>query len=165
MRYPAKGASSAGEPAQRRPRSASPPQTSQSQTPDLGIASYFVWMRRHTGLSIHQTAELLQTEAEVIAALEAGAVTELPVWPETVRIVQAYAALAGVDPASPLNALYANWPPENQRGQSPGNSAGKGATARAAKAAKVQSVADGKLNRMKSAMAARSAGRLSFKLW
>jgi penicillin-binding protein 1A len=100
-----------------------------------------------------------------LAALEAGAVMELPVWPETVRIVQAYAALAGVDPASPLNALYANWTPDNQRGQSLGNSAGKGATARAAKAAKVQSVADGKLNRMKSAMAARSAGRLSFKLW
>jgi len=121
-------------------------------------------MRRHTGLSIHQTAALLQTEAEVIAALEAGAVTELPVWPETVRIVQTYAALAGVDPASPLNALYASWPPDNQGRQGRGNRAGKTATARA-KAAKVQSVAEGKLNRMKSAMASRSAGRLSFKLW
>ncbi len=121
-------------------------------------------MRRHTGLSIHQTAAMLQTEAEVIAALEAGAVAELPVWPETVRIVQAYAALSGVDPAFPLNALYANWPSDNQRGQGRGNSAGKTAPTRA-KAAKVQSVADGKLSRMKSAMAARSAGRLSFKLW
>jgi hypothetical protein len=81
-----------------------------SVPPDAGIASYFIWMRRQSGLSIHQTAALLQTEAEVIDALEAGAIAQLPAWRETARIVAAYAAMAGVDPNAPLSALRARWP-------------------------------------------------------
>lgn len=92
---------------------------SRTVAPDAGIASYFVWLRRHTGLSIHQTAALLQTEAEVIDALEAGAISELPAWPETLRVVRAYAALAGVDATAPLNALHARWPKSPAKSPSP----------------------------------------------
>lgn len=99
-----------------RPEPSSPAKTrlqaipNQDVAPDPGIASYFVWLRRHTGLSIHQTAALIQTESEVISALEAGSIADLPAWPETVRIVSAYAQMAQVDARGPLQALQLRWP-------------------------------------------------------
>ncbi|MBX9925743.1 MAG: hypothetical protein K2Y05_05250 [Hyphomicrobiaceae bacterium] len=116
---------------------------------DPGIAAYFVWMRRQTGLSIHHTAAILHTEAYVIDALEAGDLAGLPAWPETVRIVQAYAGLAGADAAGPLNALYTRWPTSPPR------------PARRT----VETADSAKSRRIKAAMTARNATRPVFKLW
>lgn len=122
-----------------------------SQAPDPGIAAFFVWMRRQSGLSIHQTAAILHTEPYVIDALEAGAIAELPDWPETARIVQAYALMLNADPSEPLEALYRRLPQ---------------ATAQKSKDRRGSaSVAIDKSRRIRAAMAVRNASRPVFKLW
>ncbi len=126
-------------------------QSGSPSVPDPGIASYFVWMRRETGLSIHQTAAILHTEAYVIDALEAGDTASLPAWPQTARIVHAYAALTGVDASAPLNAIYARWP-ANLSKPKPARR-------------KVEAVDAAKTKRIKAAMSVRNASRPVFKFW
>lgn len=128
-------------------------------TSDAGIGAYFVWLRRQTGLSLHCTAAMLHTEAEVIEALEAGAVGELPAWPETLRIVSAYAAMSNTDPHAPLTALYQRWPAAApQPAASP-------TAAKPRAPVKAQAVAAAKSKRVKTTMAARNAGMVSMKFW
>jgi hypothetical protein len=69
------------------------------------IARLFQDLRRNLGLSDHQIAIHLRTSRGVIRALELGAYNELPPWPETCRVVSAYAAMAGIDPRPVLHAL------------------------------------------------------------
>jgi Helix-turn-helix domain len=69
------------------------------------VAAFFVELRRYLGLSIHQAAAIVETHPDVIQALEAGSLAELPAWPETHRIVTLYAGLAAIDPAPVLHNL------------------------------------------------------------
>jgi hypothetical protein len=71
------------------------------------IANVFVQLRHYLQISLHQAAALLNTDADIIAALESGAVRDLPAWPETTRIVRAYAGLANIDPGPVLRGLEA----------------------------------------------------------
>lgn len=68
-------------------------------------AQFFAELRRYMGLSEHQAAALLQTDPDVIGALEAGDIATLPPWPEVHRIVSAYVLLAGIDPTPALASL------------------------------------------------------------
>jgi hypothetical protein len=136
-----------------RPQAHATPQT----PPDAGIASYFIWLRRHTGLSIHCTAAMLHTETEVIHALEAGAVSDLPAWPETVRIVTAYAALGQVDANAPLSALHAKWPAHHPTTQPSGRPTAASRAAATDEATRAK--------RVRTSIARRNANRLSLRLW
>ncbi len=69
------------------------------------IANVFIQLRQYLQISLHQAAALLNTDPDVIAALETGATRDLPAWPETNRIVCAYASLANIDPAPVLRCL------------------------------------------------------------
>ena len=78
-------------------------------SPDLGTYGqtglFFVQLRQYLGLSLDQVAARLETYRSVISALETGTVGDLPPWSQTHRIVTAYAALAGLDPAPALHCL------------------------------------------------------------
>lgn len=69
------------------------------------VARFFSDLRRTLGITQHQAAAQLLTHHEVIDALENGYVGHLPPWPETVRIVMAYAGWAGVDGRPALAAM------------------------------------------------------------
>lgn len=64
---------------------------------DSQIAVIFRQMREMLGLSVSGLARRLGTDISVIMDLESGAVDNLPNWPETVRIIEGYGALTGVD--------------------------------------------------------------------
>ncbi len=68
-------------------------------------ARYFADLRSVLRLTPHQAADHVVTHAETIAALEAGHVWLLPPWPETARVVMAYAAMAGIDGRPVLSAI------------------------------------------------------------
>ena len=69
------------------------------------IARFFVDLRRVLRLSPHQVSAHLLTRTETIEALESGLVEYLPPWPDTARIVMAYAAMAGIDGRPVLAAI------------------------------------------------------------
>ncbi|WP_424957442.1 helix-turn-helix domain-containing protein [Hyphomicrobium sp. 1Nfss2.1] len=69
------------------------------------ISRFFHDLRGALGLSPMQAAQALSTRVDIIAALEAGQVQALPLWPETCRIVRSYAGLAGLDPRPVLHIL------------------------------------------------------------
>lgn len=78
------------------------------------IGRFFVELRRVLNTSPFQIAALLQTRAEVLAALEVGDVEALPDLQETARIVLTYAALARIDGEPVLSAIaeeLRNMPP------------------------------------------------------
>ena len=69
------------------------------------IARLLFDLRNAMRLTPQQAAAQLQTTVETIQALETGHFEYLPVWPETARIVMAYAAMAGIDGRPVLAAL------------------------------------------------------------
>lgn len=71
--------------------------------PDLG--HLFRDLRRCLKLSIPGVAQTIGTRVDVIEALEAGDWGRLPSWPETVRIITAYTALAHIDPRPVLEVM------------------------------------------------------------
>jgi len=68
---------------------------------DERVAAIFQDMRKVAGLTPGQLAKQLNTRLGTIAALEKGAIGALPEWPETSRIIKAYANLVQID-AGPL---------------------------------------------------------------
>jgi hypothetical protein len=71
------------------------------------IAVFFRDLRTFLGVTQPQAASHLATHAQVIDALENADVRYLPPWPETARIVMAYAAWARIDGRPILGALAA----------------------------------------------------------
>src|SRR5690606_26404062 len=82
------------------------------------VGRFFVELRWAIGVPTRQLAERLATSESVIRALEAGRIADLPAWPETVRIVSDYAALARIDTRPVLHviagALAANQAPQQR---------------------------------------------------
>lgn len=68
---------------------------------DAELGQIFLRMRTLLGYSLWDMARAVGGEPMVIADLEAGAIGSLPQWPELTRLINAYAALTGVD-ASPI---------------------------------------------------------------
>ena len=77
----------------------------QSTTVAAQIGSFFRDLRRNFKISQPEIASRLSTRIEIIAALEAGDVRNLPHWPETCRIVQTYTGLVGLDPRPVLRLI------------------------------------------------------------
>lgn len=71
----------------------------------INCARFFCDLRRVLDVSSHQAAGHLVARAETIEALERGDITRLPPWPETARVVMAYAAWAGIDGRPVLAAI------------------------------------------------------------
>lgn len=71
------------------------------------VSRFFVNLRKAVGLTPREVAGRLRTHASAIAALERGDCDSLPSWPETERLVMAYASLAGIDGRPVLSALAA----------------------------------------------------------
>lgn len=74
---------------------------------DEQLGQWFRQFRQATGLTPVMIAARLGTDPAVLQAFEAGAVLALPDWPETSRIVMAYARMVGVDPHVALNRIRA----------------------------------------------------------
>jgi transcriptional regulator with XRE-family HTH domain len=72
---------------------------------DEKLAAIFKQMREIVGVSQSEMARRLGTNVSTLLDFEAGAVTALPSWPETVRIVDRYAELSQVDPSPLLTRL------------------------------------------------------------
>ena len=72
-----------------------------------GLGQIFPQMRQKSGLPPVMIAARLGIEPGLLQVLESGAVLALPDWPETQRIVRAYARLVGVDASVPLNRIRA----------------------------------------------------------
>jgi hypothetical protein len=62
------------------------------------VGSLFRDLRRALKFSLPELALRLGTQLEVVTALEKGEMARLPPWPETVRVVTAFTALAAIDP-------------------------------------------------------------------
>lgn len=92
--------------------------TTRAGVPPAEIATVFIQLRQYLQISLYQAAALLNTEPDVIAALETGTIRDLPPWPETVRVVSAYAELANIDPAPVLRCLESHLRPETDEGAS-----------------------------------------------
>ncbi len=71
----------------------------------VNCARFFADMRRVLGVSQQQVAGQLVTRVETIDALERADISQLPPWPETARVVMAYAAAAGIDGRPVLSAI------------------------------------------------------------
>ncbi len=69
------------------------------------VARFFIDLRRVLRVTPHQAAVEIVTRVETIEALESGQVNLLPQWPETARVVMAYAGLAGIDGRPVLTAI------------------------------------------------------------
>lgn len=69
------------------------------------VSRFFSDLRRALGLSPPQAAQVLATRIDIVLALEAARFDMLPPWPETCRIVRAYAGFAGLDPRPVLHSL------------------------------------------------------------
>lgn len=69
------------------------------------VAGFFRDLRRNFRLSQPDAARRLGTSIDIIAALEAGDVRNLPPWPETCRIVQTYTRFARLDPVPVLRLI------------------------------------------------------------
>lgn len=69
------------------------------------IAAFFCDLRRYLGRSAGDIAHELGVPVRLISALELGRIDLLPPWPETVRLVEGYATIAGIDPRPALTAL------------------------------------------------------------
>lgn len=78
---------------------------------DPEIAAIFRDMRFATGLTVAETARRLETTERTIEALEEGTLLALPEWPETSRIVMAYAGLLGLDARPMLRRIHAQLVP------------------------------------------------------
>jgi len=74
---------------------------------DAEVAELFRDLRAATALSETDLAARLATRADVVMALEQGALYALPPWPETCRVVNAYGALLNLDVRPLLRRIYA----------------------------------------------------------
>lgn len=72
---------------------------------DAELGQIFISMRALAGLSLWDMARAVGGEPTVVANLEAGAIGDLPPWPELVRLVDGYAHLSGIDPQPILARL------------------------------------------------------------
>lgn len=82
---------------------------------DAQIAAIFRQMRAILGLTVPALARRLGTDIAVVIELEAGSVDNLPPWPETVRIIEGYGAMTGVDQGPLLSRiLMLQTPPATQ---------------------------------------------------
>lgn len=83
---------------------------------DQQLGAIFRQMRAVVGMNEVGVARLLGTDLSVVMDLEAGIGEGLPAWPELVRIVERYGAIAGVDP-SPLitRLMQISVPPATSR--------------------------------------------------
>lgn len=95
---------------------------------DAQIAAIFRQMRAILGLSVPGLARRLGTDMAVVMELEAGLVENLPPWPETVRIIDGYGALTGVDQGPLLSRILLLQTPTTTHvsGHAPGHAAGHG---------------------------------------
>jgi len=82
---------------------------------DMDLAELFSEMREATGQSVGELARKLQTAPDAIEALECGRVADLPPWPETQRVVTAYAGLLDLDPDPMLRRIMLHLPPDHPR--------------------------------------------------
>lgn len=69
------------------------------------LARFFVDLRRALRLTLPQAADYLRVSSDVIEALETGDVEFLPPWPDTARLILAYASMANIDGRPVLTAL------------------------------------------------------------
>lgn len=69
------------------------------------MGHFFRDLRRRFRLSQPEAAQRLATRVDIVAALEAGDVSNLPPWPETCRIVRAYTGFVGLDPRPILRLI------------------------------------------------------------
>jgi hypothetical protein len=74
---------------------------------DAEVAELFRDLRAASALSETDLAARLGTRADVVQALEQGALYALPAWPETCRVVNAYGALLNLDVRPLLRRIYA----------------------------------------------------------
>ena len=74
---------------------------------DAEVAELFRDLRAATALSEMDLAARLGTRADVVQALEQGALYALPPWAETCRVVNAYGALLNLDVRPLLRRIYA----------------------------------------------------------
>jgi hypothetical protein len=74
---------------------------------DAEVAELFRDLRAATTLSEMDLAARLGTRADVVQALEHGALFALPAWPETCRVVNNYGALLNLDVRPLLRRIYA----------------------------------------------------------
>ena len=74
---------------------------------DAEVAELFRDLRAASALSETDLAARLGTRADVVQALEQGALYALPPWPETCRVVNAYGALLNLDVRPLLRRIYA----------------------------------------------------------
>lgn len=72
---------------------------------DEELAVIFREMRRASHLDRNQLSDQLRTPVAVIEALETGAIGALPSWPETIRVVNAYTRMLGLDPRPILRRI------------------------------------------------------------
>jgi hypothetical protein len=79
--------------------------TSTATSPASKIGPLFRDLRRCFRFSVPEVAFRLGTRIDVIEALEAGDVSKLPPWPETVRLVTAYTGFAQIDPRPVLEVI------------------------------------------------------------
>lgn len=82
---------------------------------DVQLAKIFRLMRDVVGVSESEMARRLGTNLTTVLDFEAGAVSALPPWPETVRIVDRYAELAQTDPSPILTRLLTLLPSAGPR--------------------------------------------------
>ena len=68
-----------------------------AEADDILIASVFRNMRATLAMTEAELAARLSTSVHVVSALEAGAIRQLPGWPETARIVAGYGQLLQLD--------------------------------------------------------------------
>jgi Helix-turn-helix domain len=98
-------------PAQHLPVQQSPAQFAPTQSAPTGppiatqVGGFFRDLRRNFRLSQPEVAGRLATRIDIIAALEAGDVRNLPPWPETCRIVRTYTGFVGLDPRPILRLI------------------------------------------------------------
>jgi hypothetical protein len=88
----------------------------------IEVALFFKDLRRAFRMSPQQVAQRLATRVDIVAALEAGQIANLPPWPETCRIVRTYTGLVGLDPRPILHSMEilfatAPRPPVSKRGR------------------------------------------------
>jgi hypothetical protein len=74
---------------------------------DAEVAELFRDLRSATALTEMDLATRLGTRADVVQALEQGALYALPPWAETCRVVNAYGALLNLDVRPLLRRIYA----------------------------------------------------------
>jgi len=79
---------------------------------DAEVASIFRDMRQATGLTVPLLAFRLRTTERTIEALEEGALLALPEWPETSRVIMAYAAMLNLDARPVLRRIHAQLMPQ-----------------------------------------------------